>query len=102
MSELILTPGETTLAQLETVWREGLAVRLAALEQEFRGLSDDLAARHFLRQAYLDAPGLRIRSMEADGKTRHLFTYKRTIEDQVVEIEIPPKNALTNQGNLFT
>jgi CYTH domain-containing protein len=43
--------------------------------------------RHFLRQAYLDAPGLRIRSMEADGKTRHLFTYKRTIEDQVVEIE---------------
>lgn len=29
MSELILTPGETTLAQLERVWREGLAVRLA-------------------------------------------------------------------------
>lgn len=29
MSELILTPGETTLAELEQVWREGLAVRLA-------------------------------------------------------------------------
>lgn len=29
MSELILTPGETTLAQLERVWREELAVRLA-------------------------------------------------------------------------
>ncbi|UXU75381.1 MULTISPECIES: histidine ammonia-lyase [unclassified Paracoccus (in: a-proteobacteria)] len=29
MSELILTPGETTLEQLQRVWREGLAVRLA-------------------------------------------------------------------------
>ena len=29
MSELILTPGDTALAQLERVWREGLAVRLA-------------------------------------------------------------------------
>ncbi|WP_347267642.1 histidine ammonia-lyase [Paracoccus sp. (in: a-proteobacteria)] len=29
MSELILTPGETTLAQLEQVWRKGPAVRLA-------------------------------------------------------------------------
>ncbi|MDS9466463.1 histidine ammonia-lyase [Paracoccus sp. MBLB3053] len=29
MSELILIPGETTLAQLESVWREGHAVRLA-------------------------------------------------------------------------
>lgn len=29
MPELILTPGETTLAQLERVWREGPAVRLA-------------------------------------------------------------------------
>ncbi|MDF3605019.1 histidine ammonia-lyase [Paracoccus sp. DMF-8] len=28
MSELILTPGETTLSQLERVWREGLPVRL--------------------------------------------------------------------------
>lgn len=29
MSEIILTPGETTLDQLERVWREGLSVRLA-------------------------------------------------------------------------
>ncbi|MGV6874249.1 histidine ammonia-lyase [Pseudochelatococcus sp. B33] len=29
MSELVLTPGETTLAQLERIWRNGLAVRLA-------------------------------------------------------------------------
>ncbi|TRW97736.1 histidine ammonia-lyase [Paracoccus sp. M683] len=29
MSELILTPGDTTLAQLETVWRTGRPVRLA-------------------------------------------------------------------------
>ncbi len=29
MSELILTPGAVTLAELERVWREGLAVRLA-------------------------------------------------------------------------
>ena len=29
LSELILTPGETTLAQLENVWRNRLAVRLA-------------------------------------------------------------------------
>lgn len=29
MSELILTPGDTTLIQLEKVWRQGLAVRLA-------------------------------------------------------------------------
>ena len=29
MTEIILTPGETTLDQLERVWREGLSVRLA-------------------------------------------------------------------------
>ena len=29
LSELILTPGETTLAQLEQVWQQGLAVRLS-------------------------------------------------------------------------
>lgn len=29
LSELILVPGETTLAQLEQVWRQGLAVRLS-------------------------------------------------------------------------
>lgn len=41
--------GEVDIADL--LRPDRLAVRLAALEQEFRGLSDDLAARHFLRQA---------------------------------------------------
>lgn len=43
--------------------------------------------RNFLRQAYLDSSGVRIRSVEAGGKTDHVFTYKRTIDGQVVEIE---------------
>ena len=43
--------------------------------------------RSLLRQAYLDAPGLRIRSVETDGKRSHVFTYKREIAGQVVEIE---------------
>lgn len=42
---------------------------------------------HLLRQAYLDAPGLRIRSLEGEGETTHIFTYKRTVDGQVVEIE---------------
>ena len=29
MPEIVLTPGEVTLAELEAIWREGLAVRLA-------------------------------------------------------------------------
>jgi CYTH domain-containing protein len=43
--------------------------------------------RDYLRQAYLDASGLRIRSMERAGRTRHVFTYKRPVDDQMVEIE---------------
>ena len=43
--------------------------------------------RSLLRQAYLDAPGLRIRSVESDGRRAHVFTYKREIAGQVVEIE---------------
>ena len=34
LSETILTPGETTLAQLEQVWRQGAAVRLADSARE--------------------------------------------------------------------
>lgn len=41
----------------------------------------------FLRQAYLDVSGMRIRSVEAQGTIRHVFTYKRPIDGQVVEIE---------------
>jgi CYTH domain-containing protein len=43
--------------------------------------------RSFLRQAYLDVSGLRIRAIEADGTKRHVFTYKREVDGQVVEIE---------------
>lgn len=43
--------------------------------------------RSFLRQAYLDASGLRIRSIDSAGRLQHVFTYKRPVDDQVVEIE---------------
>ena len=43
--------------------------------------------RSFLRQAYLDISGLRIRAIEAGGTKRHVFTYKREVDGQVVEIE---------------
>jgi len=66
--------------------------RKFVLNERATGLEAQLAAmpgvaRHLLRQAYLDAPGLRIRSLEGDGRTEHIFTYKRTVEGQVVEIE---------------
>jgi CYTH domain-containing protein len=55
-------------------------------------LEDELARfpgvkRSLLRQAYLDVSGLRIRAIEDEGPRRHLFTYKRPIDGQVVEIE---------------
>jgi len=43
--------------------------------------------RSLLRQAYLDVPGLRIRAADNDGTMRHVFTYKRDVDGQVVEIE---------------
>ena len=43
--------------------------------------------RTYLRQAYLDASGLRIRAIEAADGTRHIFSYKRPVDDQMVEIE---------------
>ena len=43
--------------------------------------------KSFLRQAYLDVSGMRIRSLEADGRKRYVFTYKREVDSQVVEIE---------------
>lgn len=56
-------------------------------ELEFQLGKTSGVMRQLLRQAYLDASGLRIRSIEADGKTQHVFTYKRMIDGQVVEIE---------------
>jgi CYTH domain-containing protein len=43
--------------------------------------------RSLLRQAYLDVSGMRIRSVEENGAVRHVFTYKRPVNGQVVEIE---------------
>ena len=43
--------------------------------------------RSFLRQAYLDVSGMRIRSVEEGGAIRHVFTYKRAVDGQIVEIE---------------
>jgi CYTH domain-containing protein len=43
--------------------------------------------KSFLRQAYLDVSGMRIRSVESSGAIQHVFTYKRPIDGQVVEIE---------------
>ena len=41
----------------------------------------------FLRQAYLDVSGMRIRSIDSGGSIHHVFTYKRPVDGQVVEIE---------------
>jgi hypothetical protein len=47
------------------------------------------AVRMVLRQAYLESSGVRIREItDAEGR-RALFTFKRTVEDGVVEIETP-------------
>jgi len=43
--------------------------------------------RSYLRQAYLDGSGLRIRAIDQGGRTRHIFSYKRPVDDQMVEIE---------------
>ena len=43
--------------------------------------------RSLLQQAYLDVSGLRIRAIHSNGGKRHVFTYKREIDGQVVEIE---------------
>ena len=58
---------------------DGLEAELAA---------DSAVTRSFLRQAYLDVSGMRIRSAQTGAaEVRHLFTYKRPIDGQVVEIE---------------
>jgi len=57
----------------------------SGLEAQLAGLPG--VTRNLLRQAYLDVSGLRIRAIESGGKIDHVFTYKRTIDGQVVEIE---------------
>jgi len=43
--------------------------------------------RGLIVQAYLDAPGVRLRAVEVAGKRHHIFTYKRTVDGEVVEVE---------------
>src|SRR5258708_10622400 len=43
--------------------------------------------RSRLSQAYLDSAGVRIRSIETAGKLRHVFSFKRPVDGQMVEIE---------------
>jgi len=40
-----------------------------------------------LTQAYLDSAGVRIRSIETAGKLRHVCSFKRLVDGQMVEIE---------------
>jgi CYTH domain-containing protein len=46
-------------------------------------------SRHSIRQAYLDAPGLRIRRFDGAGTVQHIFSYKRSVGAEMVEIETP-------------
>lgn len=43
--------------------------------------------RTLLRQAYLDASGLRIRAIESADAIQYIFSYKRPVDGQMVEIE---------------
>jgi CYTH domain-containing protein len=43
--------------------------------------------RGLIVQAYLDAPGLRLRVVELSGRRHHIFSYKRPVDGEVVEIE---------------
>ena len=54
---------------------------------EARLASSPGVTRVFLRQAYLEASGLRIRSLEGPTGTRYIFSFKRPVDGQMVEIE---------------
>jgi CYTH domain-containing protein len=43
--------------------------------------------RSLIVQAYLDTPGVRIRAIEVAGEVHRVFTFKRPVDGQVVEIE---------------
>jgi CYTH domain-containing protein len=43
--------------------------------------------RYCIRQAYLDAPGLRIRRFEDPDGIQHIFSFKRPVGAEMVEIE---------------
>ena len=48
---------------------------------------DPGVARSVLRQAYLDASGVRIRAIGNGDTIHHVFTYKQSVDGQMVEIE---------------
>lgn len=56
-----------------------------ALERALAGRPEVM--RSAIAQAYLESPGVRIRRIEAAAGTAHVFTFKRTIESETVEIE---------------
>jgi CYTH domain-containing protein len=43
--------------------------------------------RSRITQAYLDSPGVRIRSIKSAGRMRYVFTFKRPVDARMVEIE---------------
>ena len=43
--------------------------------------------RYGIRQAYLDSPGLRIRRFEDPDGVQHIFSFKRPVAAEMVEIE---------------
>lgn len=54
---------------------------------ERRLAADPGVIQSTIRQAYFDVSGLRIRSIQSGGVLRFVFTYKRLVAGQVVEIE---------------
>lgn len=58
----------------------------SALEQALAAARPSIR-RAVIRQAYLDTAGLRIRRFDRDGAVSHIFSYKRPVDDVMVEIE---------------
>src|SRR5437879_9121737 len=54
---------------------------------EFRLSQAPGVTKSRLTQAYLDSAGVRIRSIDSAGKLRHVFSFKRPVDGQMVEIE---------------
>ncbi len=56
-------------------------------ELELRLAQAPGVTRSLIVQAYLDSLGVRIRAIEAAGEVQRIFTFKRPVDGQVVEIE---------------
>ncbi|MBL8675127.1 MAG: hypothetical protein JNL07_09590 [Rhodospirillales bacterium] len=57
-----------------------------ALERALAAMGPPVT-RNAVRQAYLDAPGLRIRRFEGERGVEHVFSFKRAIGGEMVEVE---------------